>query len=72
MGLLRGIEIVARKEKPAELLKSIIAAAREKGLLILRSGESVIRIAPPLTISREELKAGMEIIGEVLRELKSV
>jgi acetylornithine/N-succinyldiaminopimelate aminotransferase len=71
-GLLRGIEIVAKKEKPVELLKTIISGAREKGLLILRSGDNVIRIAPPLTITREELKTGMEIIAAALRELKSI
>jgi acetylornithine/N-succinyldiaminopimelate aminotransferase len=72
LGLLRGVEIIAKKEKPEDLLKTIITAARGKGLLILRSGANVIRIAPPLTITREELKTGMEIIGDVLRGLTSV
>ncbi|MBN2351411.1 MAG: aminotransferase class III-fold pyridoxal phosphate-dependent enzyme [Spirochaetales bacterium] len=72
LGLLRGIEIVARKEKPEDLCKTIIDGARGKGLLVLRSGSNVIRIAPPLTITREELKTGMDILTDVFRGLKSV
>ncbi len=72
LGLLRGIEIVARKEKPEDLCKTIIDGARGEGLLVLRSGANVIRIAPPLTIAREELKTGMEILADVFRGLKSI
>jgi acetylornithine/N-succinyldiaminopimelate aminotransferase len=70
-GLLRGIEILVKNEKPDELIKDILTGAREKGLLLLRSGQNVIRIAPPLTITREELAAGVEIMKDVFRSLKS-
>jgi acetylornithine/N-succinyldiaminopimelate aminotransferase len=68
-GLLQGIEIVDKSEKPDVFLKQIIDLAREKGLLILRSGKNVIRIAPPLTISRAELAEGIEILKQVFQAL---
>ena len=42
------------------------AAARERHLLILTAGPTVIRIVPPLTITREELERGVTILEEVL------
>jgi predicted acetylornithine/succinylornithine family transaminase len=69
-GLLRGIELKIKSDQPDEVLKDIIARAREKGLLILRSGANVIRIAPPLTITDVELANGMDILAAVFREMK--
>lgn len=64
-GLLKGIEINVDDEK---LLK-VIPGAMEKGLLLLRSGKNVIRIAPPLVITKEELKKGCEILAEVFKDM---
>ena len=44
-------------------------ALREAGLLALRSGDDVLRLAPPLIIGEAELDAGLAIIGEVIGEL---
>jgi 4-aminobutyrate aminotransferase-like enzyme len=38
-----------------------------KGLSLLPASESVIRIAPPLIMERQDVDAGLEILGEVLR-----
>ncbi|MBN2536137.1 MAG: aspartate aminotransferase family protein [Spirochaetales bacterium] len=65
-GLLRGIEIEGTDEK----LMKIIRAAMEKGILILRSGKKVIRIAPPLIISVEEIEKGCEILKQVFADYK--
>ncbi|HEQ72292.1 MAG TPA: aspartate aminotransferase family protein [Spirochaetia bacterium] len=70
-GLLRGIEIPATTEAPDQMMKKIIGLARENGLLILRSGKNVVRIAPPLTISREELAEGMAILKKALTAVTS-
>jgi len=61
LGLLRGLEL------PEESLPDVMAAAREAGLLVLRSGADVLRIAPPLIISPEELAQGVEILAGALK-----
>ena len=59
VGLLVGVEL----DVPAA---PIIAAAREKGLLIINAGENVLRIAPPLIVSGEHVDAAVAILGECL------
>jgi 4-aminobutyrate aminotransferase/(S)-3-amino-2-methylpropionate transaminase len=46
----------------------ILAAAREKGLIILRCGvhHNVIRTLMPLTIPDEQLDEGLDILGASL------
>jgi predicted acetylornithine/succinylornithine family transaminase len=58
-GLMWGIEL----GKPAA---PFVTAARERRLLILTAGPNVIRIVPPLTISRDELQRGVAVLAEVL------
>lgn len=41
----------------------------EKGLIVLGCGEQAIRFRPPLTIRKNELDEGLEIIRDVLREI---
>jgi L-lysine 6-transaminase len=41
----------------------------QKGLIILPSGERSIRFRPPLTITRDEIDAGIKIISESISEL---
>jgi len=52
-GLLLGIEC----EKPPA---DIIAACRERGLLILRAGTNVLRFLPPLIITRSDVKEALK------------
>jgi acetylornithine/N-succinyldiaminopimelate aminotransferase len=58
-GLMWGLEL-------NEGAAPVVAAARERHLLVLTAGPTVIRIVPPLTISREELERGVTILEEVL------
>jgi acetylornithine/succinyldiaminopimelate/putrescine aminotransferase len=58
-GLMWGLEL-------NEVAAPIVAAARERHLLVLTAGPTVIRIVPPLTVSREELERGATILEEVL------
>ena len=50
-------------------LSKIVEAARQKGLIILTAGENVIRLLPPLTISKEEIQQGIAILKEVFSEV---
>lgn len=59
LGLMIGIEY---KEEVAP----IMAKLREKGLLVLNAGPNVIRLLPPLTISKEEIERGVDLICETL------
>ncbi len=58
-GLMWGLEL-------NEVAAPVVAAARERHLLVLTAGPTVIRIVPPLTVSREELERGVAILDEVL------
>jgi predicted acetylornithine/succinylornithine family transaminase len=58
-GLMWGIEL-------AEPAARVLAAARERRLLVLTAGPNVIRIVPPLTISESDLERGVAILAEVL------
>lgn len=42
----------------------IITAARERGLLIISAGDGCIRFVPPLTITEEQVKAGLRILEQ--------
>jgi len=64
-GMLRGLRIDLGDRQEA-LFPTIIPTARDMGLLILRSGEDVIRIAPPLVISRRDMERGLSLLEETL------
>lgn len=58
-GLLVGVEM-----KTA--VAGIISQARDKGLLVINAGESVLRLAPPLIVGRAEIDTAVAIIEECL------
>ncbi|HEV2672585.1 MAG TPA: acetylornithine transaminase [Gemmatimonadales bacterium] len=58
-GLMWGLEL-------NEAAAPVVAAARDRHLLVLTAGATVIRIVPPLTVSRGELERGIAILDEVL------
>jgi len=69
LGLMIGVEFVRdRKSKyPAEELRErIVELAFERGLILLGCGKSVIRIAPPLSITKPEMDEGLTILEEAI------
>lgn len=58
-GLLIGVEL----NQP---VKDIITAARERGVLLLSAGENVLRLAPPLVITKAELDTAVEVLDACL------
>lgn len=66
LGLLQGI--VLDIDPKSAVLSQIIADCQTEGLLILRAGTNLLRAAPPLVISKAELKTGVEILRTVLRK----
>ena len=69
IGLIHGIDFEA--VPIPEAAKKTAKAAFERGLVIERSGrgDHVLKIMPALTISREELTRGLEIIEAAMREV---
>lgn len=68
-GLMIGVELVKNREtkEPAkDLTHRLTDLAFERGLLTLSCGQSVIRIAPPLSISKNEIDEGLRIFEEAL------
>lgn len=69
-GLMIGAELVKdpkTKEPAKEELQKILVGSWKKGLVLIGAGDSTIRIAPPLTISQEELDIGLDIIEEQIK-----
>ena len=71
-GLFIGVEFVepGTKNPASELVGKLEQLAFTKGLLLLSCGQSVIRIAPPLVISKQEIEIGLEILDSCLEDLR--
>ena len=72
-GFMIGIEIVKSKQSKEfypEARNKIIEKALKKGLVLLPTGKSAIRIAPPLTIEEENLHKGLEILIDTIKQIK--
>jgi 4-aminobutyrate aminotransferase len=72
-GLMIGIEIVEDKKskKPAaRKAKEIMMRSWRRGVAIITCGESTVRIAPPLNITRELVDIALEIIEDVIHEVE--
>lgn len=69
IGLMIGVEFVKNretKEYAPELRDAVVHRGFERGLLLLGCSKSVIRIAPPLCISKAEIDEGLEIFEEAV------
>jgi len=68
MGLLRAIDLdPAAGFGPADL----VAAARERGLLLVRGGDRAVRLLPPLTVTEEDVHAALAALEQALAALES-
>ncbi|HEU4403052.1 MAG TPA: acetyl ornithine aminotransferase family protein [Candidatus Polarisedimenticolia bacterium] len=70
-GLMCGVEIVKdrdSKEADGKAAKRIITRAWKKGLLAITAGDSTLRIAPPLTITRDLVDRALDMLLESIDE----
>jgi acetylornithine/succinyldiaminopimelate/putrescine aminotransferase len=63
-GLILGLQL---STDPAP----IVAAARERGLLVITAGTNTLRFVPSLTIMEGEIEEGMRILEDAMRVVSS-
>ncbi len=69
IGLMIGVDFVKdreTKEPDGKLRDKVVYEAFKRGLLMLGAGDSVIRWAPPLIITKEQLTVALEIFDEAI------
>ena len=59
-----------RSEGTPELVHAVERLAFEKGLLVLSCGASTLRIAPPLVIDADDVKIGLKVLEDAIREAR--
>jgi len=64
LGLLIGLDL-------AVPVKDIVLGCRERGLLVLSAGESVLRVLPPLNVSAAEVDEAVTILDGVMGTVPS-
>jgi 4-aminobutyrate aminotransferase len=72
-GLLVGVDIVKdlkTKERDVNKTAKICWRCWEKGLILAFFSESVLRIAPPLVITKEETERALKIIQESIQDVE--
>lgn len=70
-GLMIGVEFVKdqeTKEPAKDLTERVVELAFENGLLMLSCAKSVIRVAPPLSISKSEIDEGLQIFTKCITQ----
>jgi 4-aminobutyrate aminotransferase len=68
-GLMVGVELVrdrATKERAIDERNAVVAAAFQRGLLVLGAGKNSIRFSPPLVLTRAQADTAVAIFDEAL------
>ena len=79
--LRRGLNLIARTYPAVKQVRSlglmvgselqasalpVVKALREKGILVTRAGDNVVRLLPPLVVKRKDIRQLLEALDEVL------
>ena len=66
-GLMVGVELINADGSPAAgIIKEMIKGLGSEGIVMTKCGASVLRLAPPLVISKEQTEKGVDIILSAL------
>jgi 4-aminobutyrate aminotransferase-like enzyme len=71
-GLMRALEFVRHDKAPApDLAQAFLTGAKDRGLLVGLGGlwNNTVRIAPPLTVTEDEVRTALAAMGEVMAAL---
>jgi 4-aminobutyrate aminotransferase len=72
LGLMRALEFVTKEGKPDPKLRDAVEEqAWKRGLITLGCGKSSLRVIPPLTVTREQVDGGMEVLRQALKAAKA-
>eukprot|EP00834_Sanchytrium_tribonematis_P001904 NODE_50_length_31184_cov_0.705099.p25 type:complete len:151 gc:universal NODE_50_length_31184_cov_0.705099:27210-27662(+) len=71
-GLLNAIDIDASKLKNGKKAWHICLLMKKYGVLAKPTHETIIRLAPPLVISEEELAQGVDSIRRALKDIETI
>jgi len=72
LGLMIGIEMVrdqTTKERAPELRDRLVTLAFERGLLVLGAGRNVLRLCPPLIVTRDQADFAVDTLEECLKSM---
>jgi 4-aminobutyrate aminotransferase len=72
-GLMIGVEFVRdqkTKERAPDLRNRIVQMAFHKGLLVLGSGDTTLRLCPPLMIDEEQAEFAVRTLDEIITEIE--
>jgi 4-aminobutyrate aminotransferase len=73
-GLMIGVEIVKDKKSKLfapEIASEIVSRTWRRGVLLITAGKSTLRIAPPLTISRELVDEALVVLEDSIGQVNS-
>jgi 4-aminobutyrate aminotransferase len=73
-GLMIGIELVRdrhTKERAAAERDALVMAAFSRGLLLLGAGPNVVRLSPPLLLTRDQADTAVQILDDALDNLSN-
>ena len=71
IGLMIGVELVTNQKTKEPAIKErevLLNDCFQNGLILLPAGNSVIRIIPPITISKKHLEEGLDIFEEAIKK----
>ncbi|WP_051533931.1 aspartate aminotransferase family protein [Desulfitibacter alkalitolerans] len=70
LGLMIGVELIKSDGSPnTELMKKVLVEAGNRGLVLCKAGESVVRICPPLNITKDIADEAVDIILQIIVDL---
>jgi 4-aminobutyrate aminotransferase len=72
-GLMIGIELVRdqkTKERAGDLRNRIVQMAFHKGLLVLGSGDTTLRLCPPLLVNEEQISFALRTLDGIITEVE--
>jgi acetylornithine aminotransferase len=61
LGLILGVQLA---DEHAGKANDVVAAARQRGLLVITAGEGCLRFVPSLNIADEQIQAGLRVLQE--------
>ncbi len=69
VGLLSGFTVARNRSLDNTARNAILRRAFERGLLLLGGGEGVVRLSPPLIVTKQEIETGLGLLDKTLSDL---